>query len=235
MIPIAILAGGLAKRLGALTQNTPKSLVPINGKPFVHWQLELLAQKGLTKVVFCVSHMSDMIQDYVGNGSKFNLEVSYVQDGSKQLGTGGAIKKAIPSLGEKFMVLYGDSYLNLNYFAAEQVFLKSTKKAMMTIYKNNNNYDSSNVLFTDHRIEIYDKNQRDNNFNYIDYGLSFFSQEVFERYPIDRKFDLSLVCKELAEGGDLEGYEVFDRFYEVGSLKGIKDFSQHKRNRKNDF
>jgi NDP-sugar pyrophosphorylase family protein len=138
MIPIAILAGGLAKRLGALTQNTPKSLVPINGKPFVHWQLELLAQKGLTKVVFCVSHMSDMIQDYVGNGSKFNLEVSYVQDGSKQLGTGGAIKKAIPSLGEKFMVLYGDSYLNLNYFAAEQAFLKSTKKAMMTIYKNNN-------------------------------------------------------------------------------------------------
>jgi MurNAc alpha-1-phosphate uridylyltransferase len=235
MLPIAILAGGFAKRLGDITRDIPKSLVQINDKPFVEWQLNLLATKGLSRVVFCVSHKSDMIQDYVGNGSKFNLEVSYSIDGAKQLGTGGAIRKALPLLGENFMVIYGDSYLNINYFEAEQAFLRTTKKAMMTIYKNNDLHDTSNVLFTKKGLEIYDKWKRREEFNYIDYGLSFFSKQVFEKYPLGENFDLSAICKELAEKRSLEGYEVFNRFYEVGSVEGIRDFLDYTRRIKNDI
>ena len=114
MFPVAILAGGLATRLHPLTEETPKALIEIYGRPFIEWQLKLLSREGIKKVVLCVAHKSEMIQAFVGDGRKYGVEIDYSFDGEVRLGTGGAIRKALPLLGDTFMVLYGDSYLQIN-------------------------------------------------------------------------------------------------------------------------
>ena len=235
MIPIAILAGGFAKRLGQLTEKIPKSLIEVNGKPFIDWQLNLLSRKGFSKIVLCVSHRADLIREYVGDGSKFDLELNYSEDGPVQLGTGGAIKKALPLLGDKFMVLYGDSFLDVDYHQIGSYFEKSNKPALMTVYKNFGNFDKSNIKFDSSGRLIYNKKITDTGMEYIDFGLNLFRKEVFEEFPMGAIFDLSDFCEILARVHRIEGYQVFSRFYEVGSLKGIKDLSMHLIKEQNEF
>jgi MurNAc alpha-1-phosphate uridylyltransferase len=227
MFQVVILAGGLAKRLRPLTEYTPKSLIEINRKPFIDWQLNLLAQKGISEVVLCLSHKSELIENYVGDGSRFNLEVKYSKDGIEQLGTGGAIKNALPFLKDKFMVIYGDSYLDLDYRKAEESFNLCGKPVMMTVYRNQGQYDTSNIKFTEHGIEEYNKNFTKPEFEHIDYGLTFFSKNVFKKLGFGVRFELSDLYVELVKQGKVSGYEVFNRFYEVGSFNGIEDLSKH--------
>ena len=127
MLPLAVLAGGFATRLGELGRNSPKCLIKVNGRPFVDWQLDLLTKNGYSDFVFCVSYKSDAIQKYLGDGSNRGVNIEYSFDGEIQLGTGGAIQKALPKLGELFGVIYGDSYLPIDYFSAEQVFLNDKR------------------------------------------------------------------------------------------------------------
>ena len=227
MYQVVILAGGFAKRLGTITKQIPKSLVKINGIPFVDWQLRLLARKGINKVIFCVSHKSEMIESHIGNGSQFNLEVKYSKDGSTQLGTGGALKNAISLLDERFMVLYGDSYLEMDYKLAETEFEASGKPAMVTVYQNYGKYDKSNIKFSKNVVEEYKKGKLNPQFKHIDYGLSFFKKEVFANKDLGKDFDLSEIFEDLAMRKNLAGHEVFNRFFEVGSLQGIKDLSTY--------
>ena len=140
MLPLAILAGGYATRLGALTTETPKCLLEINGRPFVDWQLELLIKNGYSEFIFCISYKSDLVQEYLGNGRGRGISIQYSLDGRTQLGTGGAIQNALPKLGDKFGVIYGDSYLPTNYIAVERNFLNSRSQALMAVYKNQNQY-----------------------------------------------------------------------------------------------
>jgi N-acetyl-alpha-D-muramate 1-phosphate uridylyltransferase len=227
MYQAVILAGGFAKRLGLITEQIPKALVKINDIPFVDWQLSLLARKGIKKVIFCVSHKSEMIESHIGDGSRFNLEVKYSKDGITQLGTGGAIRKSIPLLDESFMVLYGDSYLEMDYKEAETAFEASRKPAMVTLYKNSGQYDTSNIKFKKNVVEQYKKGSTNSQFTHIDYGLSFFKKEVFSNQELGKYFDLSEVFEDLSRRKVLAGYEVFNRFYEVGSLQGISDLSKY--------
>ena len=227
MLPIAILAGGLATRLGELTRDTPKSLLEIENKPFIYWQLSLLKRKGIEKVVLCLSHKSEMIKNYVQDGSKFGLSVEYSFDGETQLGTGGAIKNALNYLGDKFMVLYGDSYLDVDFKEIENKYLKSKMPALMTVYRNENQFDQSNVYFEEDVIKEYNKGDNDSKFKFIDFGLNFFEKKVFDNYSNSQKFDLAEVCSFLAKSGKLGGYEVKNRFYEVGSKLGIQEFQQY--------
>jgi len=227
MYQLVILAGGFAKRLGLITEQIPKALVKINDIPFVDWQLSLLARKGIKKVIFCVSHKSEMIESHIGEGSRFNLEVKYSKDGITQLGTGGAIRKCISLLDESFMVLYGDSYLEMDYKKAETAFEASGKSAMVTVYKNSGQYDTSNIKFNKNVVEQYKKGSIRAQFDHIDYGLSFFKKEVFTNQELGKYFDLSEVFEDLSRRRDLAGYEVFNRFYEVGSIQGISDLSKH--------
>jgi len=235
MIKVAILAGGLGKRLGSLTLDTPKSMIKINNKPFIEWQLNLLSKKGVSEVVLCTSHYSQIIKDYVEDGKRFNIEVKYSDDGPDQLGTGGAIRNAIDILGDSFMVMYGDSYLDIDYFEVEKVFGESNFPAMMTIYRNMGKYDLSNVLFETSIIKKYSKKNVNSNFQYIDFGLSLFKSEVFKEIKKGTYLDLADLCEELAENGKLAGFEVKNRFYEVGSKEGIKDFSRYLGEQENDF
>ena len=235
MLTVAILAGGLATRIRPVTVNIPKSMIEVCGNPFVHWQVKLLQKSGVEEIVFCLSHKSEVIEDFLGNGSKYGISIRYSLDGKKQLGTGGAIVKALPMLGKKFMVLYGDSYLPVNYKLIEEAFLNSSKPALMTIYLNKNELDVSNVIYSDGVLKRYAKNESLPNMNYIDFGLSFFERKIFTGYSENETLDLSIICKDLSEKGLIAGLPVNNRFYEVGSFQGIADFTNFIERKQNEL
>ena len=220
MLPAAILAGGLAKRLGTLTEKIPKSLILIDGEPFVAHQLRLLQRSGIQHVILCVGHLGEQIEQAVGNGSRFGVDVTYSYDGAILRGTAGAIRTALPKLGESFFVMYGDSYLACDYAAIEQEFLRSRKLGLMTIFRNDGQWDASNVEFEEGRILAYNKKNRTPCMRYIDYGLGVFHAEVFARIGAA---DLADVYAELLQAGELAGLEVQERFYEIGSPGGLQE------------
>ena len=229
MLPIAILAGGLSTRLGSLTRSIPKCMLEINGRPFIDWQLDLLVRNGYSDFVFCVSYKSEIIQKYLGDGSSRGVNIEYSLDGETQLGTGGAIQKALPIIGDRFGVIYGDSYLPTNFLTAEQGFLNSKSQALMTVYENQNQFDNSNVEFLDGKVVDYEKASKNKNMHHIDYGITFFNRSVFCPWAGRSSFDLSKVCQQLAKEGQLDGFEVFERFYEIGSIQGIEEFTEYLR------
>lgn len=228
MLPVVILAGGLATRLYPVTRTIPKALIEIAGKPFIDHQLALLKEKGISQVVLCVGNLGEMIESYVGDGSQCGLEVQYSYDGEILLGTGGAIKKAAGILPEGFLILYGDSYLDIDFKPIVQQF-NSRKKypALMTVYRNRNTFDSSNIIMKDGKIARYNKKSHDPAMEYIDYGLIAIRKNVFDSYPSNEPFDLSLVFSRLVDMGQVLGYEVTKRFYEIGSLSGIKETEEY--------
>lgn len=226
MLPVAILAGGLASRLGGITKNTPKSMVPINGKPFIDWQLRLLAKHKITEVVLCVSHLSEQIIDFVGDGSHWEINVKYSEDGSLQLGTGGALLKALPLLGENFGVIYGDSFLLTDYKNINDTFVNLNTRCLMTVFKNSGLYEKSNIHYFDKKIINYDKNTLNINMQYIDYGLLYFNKSAFLEKDIGTSFDISSLLSYWISQGNVEGLEVYNRFYEIGSLVGMKELSE---------
>jgi NDP-sugar pyrophosphorylase family protein len=223
MLPVAILAGGLATRLRPLTETIPKSLVEINGEPFLWHQLRLLRRNGLQRVVLCVSHLGEQVRDSVGDGAAFGLHVDYSFDGTKMLGTAGALKRAQPLLGESFFVLYGDSYLPIDWAEVESAFLESHKAALMTVFRNEGQWDTSNVEFVDGRILAYNKKLRTARMRHIDYGLGVFDTAALARIPDGEARDLATLYGELLDAGELAGFEASHRFYEIGSFSGIQE------------
>jgi NDP-sugar pyrophosphorylase family protein len=229
MLPVAILAGGLATRLRPLTETIPKSLVEINGEPFVWHQLRLLRENGVNRVVLCVSYLGEQVQESVGDGREFGLHIDYSFDGSTLLGTAGAIKRALPLLGESFFVLYGDSYLPIHLSAVEAAFGASGKAGLMTVYSNQGQWDTSNVEFAGGQIVAYDKKQRTERMRHIDYGLGAFRSAAFDRVPSGIPCDLAVLYRELLLDGELAAFEAPHRFYEIGSFSGIEELSSYLR------
>ncbi len=223
MYTVAILAGGLATRMRPLTEKIPKSLLKVNGRPFIHWQLDYLFKQGVSKVVICTGFLSEQIEDSVGNGERFGLEVIYSKDGSSLLGTGGALKQALPYLGECFFVLYGDSFLPINFYNTQLFFESVSELALMTIFKNNGQWDVSNVHYEEGQIILYDKKSQLEVMKFIDYGLGILSKKVFSSYNDKGYIDLADIYSDLSKAGKLAGCEVFERFYEVGSHEGLKE------------
>lgn len=229
MLPIVILAGGLATRLGSLTAKVPKSLIEINGRPFIDWQMDKLVSAGYSIFVLCLSHKSNLIQNHLGDGTRWGVDIQYSFDGEVQLGTGGAIKKALPMLGQKFAVTYGDSYLPINYSEIESEFLESGMQGLMTIYENTNQFDQSNVEYSNGNLHCYDKKMRNSRMRHIDYGLTYLRTEAFHDFEGSISLDLSEIYFNLLKIEELRGFEVFERFYEIGSRQGIEDFSEYLR------
>lgn len=226
-LPVVILAGGLATRLRPVTKTIPKALIKINDKPFIAHQLNLLRDKGIERVVICVGFLGEQIEAFVGYGSQFNLDVSYAYDGEKLLGTAGAIKKALPLLGDAFFVIYGDSYLTCDYLAVQRDFMRSKKLALMTVFNNSGLWDTSNVEFTDGRLMAYSKTQRTKNMHYIDYGLGIFKATAFARVLAQQPYDLACLYQQLLRDDKLLGYEIKQRFYEIGSLAGQQELAEY--------
>lgn len=221
-LPVAILAGGLATRLRPLTDEVPKSLVKVGGRPFAEHQLELLHRQGFNDVVFCVGHLGEQIETALGDGRSFGMKLSYVDDGPVLAGTGGALRRALPQLGDSFLVLYGDSYLDCNYQDVATAFLESGRLGLMTVFQNNNQWEHSNVRFENGVIRGYDKTTSDSSFRHVDYGLGALRAAALSAYPHDQKLDLAHVYRDLVDQQQLAAYEVAERFYEIGSFSGLE-------------
>ncbi|MEI7463193.1 MAG: nucleotidyltransferase family protein [Candidatus Taylorbacteria bacterium] len=224
---LVLLSGGLATRLHPISHSIPKSLIDINGRPFIEYQLVLLKNQGITDVVICAGYLGEKIENFVGDGKRFGVSVKYSYDGDKLLGTAGAIKKALPLLQETFFVMYGDSYLPIDFKDVSRSFESSDKKALMTVIENNNKWDKSNVVFRDNRIVKYDKVNIIPEMKYIDYGLGIVNKKCFNNVKENSVSDLALINKDLADRGELLGYEVDNRFYEIGSFQGIEEFKKY--------
>ena len=215
---MVILAGGKGTRLGELTSNTPKCMIKINNKPFLEYQIELIKDH-VTDIIICAGYLHEHIERYFGDGSKFGVQIRYSKDDG--LGTWGAIKNANYLLDDTFFVMYGDSYLPIDYSDVEVAFMASGFPSMMVVYKNEGKYDRSNVVYYNNKVIHYGY---DEGLTYIDYGLSVFSKECI-MYDYGRELK-ELFCS-LVSMGKLKGYEVFDRFYEIGSLNGLIEFEDY--------
>ena len=220
MFPVVILSGGLGTRIKSKTKNHPKALLDIEGKPFIVRQLEYLSLQNIKKVIICAGYLGDQIQKVIGNGDAYNINVEYSFDGEVLLGTGGSIKKALNKLDENFFILYGDSYLPISFKKVQDFFLKRNTSALMTIYKNESKFDKSNVYFKNKTI-IYNKDNPTAEMKYIDYGLNLVNKKIFKKFMNNDIFDLSEVFTYLSENSMLNVMEIYDRFYEVGSEKGL--------------
>ena len=223
MPPLALLAGGLATRLRPLTQLVPKAMLEVAGEPFIAHQLRLLRREQISRVVLCVGYLWEQIEGFVGDGSRFGLSVEYNVDGPKLLGTGGALRAALPKLGHEFLVMYGDSWLDADYAPIVDAFRRSDKPALMTVFRNEGKWDTSNVWFENGRVRRYDKRERVPEMRHIDWGLGILRAEVIVARPADTPFDLASVYTTLAQSGELAGYEVTTRFYEIGSPEGLRE------------
>lgn len=226
LYPVIILAGGLATRLYPITEEIPKALVNVGGEPFIAHQLRLLYTRGIRRVIVSAWYRGDMIREFVGDGSKFDMHVSYVFDGKQPLGTGGAIRHALPLLSEPFFVLYGDSYLPCNYGDIQLKFEESKFPALMTVYRNKGKWDLSNVEMVDEKIVRYDKKDRSPAMQFIDYGLGVFRPDVFQPMREGEYFDLADIYRDLVRENRLAAYLASERFYEIGSHEGIDELDE---------
>jgi MurNAc alpha-1-phosphate uridylyltransferase len=221
MMPIAILAGGLGSRIYPLTSSIPKSLIQINGRPFIDIQLENLAAGGFQDVVICIGHLGEQIRSYVGAGERYGLSIEYSKDGEISLGTGGAIRNALEFLGKEFAIVYGDSLLDLHYKDVIEKYMQEKLPGLMTIYKQDEKHLRNNVAFVNGRIVKYSKSSNSDELNFIDYGFEILQSQVFENSIPEISFDLSKILEDLAETHQLAHFEAQNSFYEIGSLQGI--------------
>jgi NDP-sugar pyrophosphorylase family protein len=227
-----ILAGGLGTRLWPMTQVLPKSLIPINGRPFADYQLTWLSRQGITDVIYCIGYLGAQIREAIGEGSRFGVAVRYADEGDDLKGTGGALRGALDArlLAETFCVLYGDSFLPVQFAPIIAAFRASGCRALMTVMRNENRWDTSNAIFAAPFVTLYDKHCDEATragMNYIDYGLSVLTRDLIaQEIPPGAKTDLADLLKRMSLAGELAGFEIADRFYEIGSPSGIAEFSQ---------
>ncbi|HEY6393247.1 MAG TPA: sugar phosphate nucleotidyltransferase [Bryobacteraceae bacterium] len=222
-----ILAGGLGARMRPLTETCPKTLLPVCGRPFAYHQLHWLAAQGITEVVYCIGHKGHLIREYWAREQPPIPSLGYVDEGDHLRGTGGAIRLALEQgvLEECFLVIYGDSFLPVEFAPIWQAFQSSNKPALMTVLHNEGRWDRSNAIYENGRVVLYDKTANAA-MRYIDYGLSAFRRDLFESIP-DKVFDLSTLFHDLSLKGNLAGLEVRQRFYEIGSPSGLNDLEQY--------
>lgn len=223
-LQMAILSGGLGTRLGRLTSRTAKGMVLVSDKPFLHYQLEFLGARGITNIIICTGHLAQQIKDYFGDGQPWGVDIKYSDEEERLLDTAGALKKAEPLLQERFFVMYGDSYLPLDFSNIMARFTQSNKLGMMVVYRNKNKYDTSNVILGDDLVRVYDKKVHLPEMTCIDAGVSVLRKDVLRLVPPGEPYSLEKLYQELIVQKQLQAYETRQRFYEIGSPGGLEEF-----------
>jgi MurNAc alpha-1-phosphate uridylyltransferase len=224
---VAILAGGLATRLRPLTSTTPKSMIIIHGKPFLEYQLEFLKKDGIKDIVLCIGHLKEQIESYFGDGSRFGVTIQYGKEEGPLLGTAGALRNALDLLDETFFVMYGDSYLFLDFNEIWRFFHQFEKSGLMVVYKNENRYDTSNVSINGNFVQKYGKTEQTPDMVYIDYGVSLLRKKVLESIPENEYYSLETLFSSLIAHQELLSFPAKQRFYEIGSKDGLKEFERY--------
>jgi NDP-sugar pyrophosphorylase family protein len=225
MAQCVILAGGLGTRMRPLTEACPKTLLPVRGRPFAYHQLHWLAAQGVTEVVYSIGHQGELIRRYWDQERWPVSGIRYVDEGRELRGTAGALRLAREQgvLDERFFVIYGDSFLPVQLGPIWRAFQDCAQPALMTVLRNEGRWDRSNVIYEPGRVVLYDKAAAPG-MQYIDYGLSCFRREVFDQ---STHSDLAMLFHDLSLQGALAGFRVYERFYEIGSPVGLRDFEQY--------
>lgn len=232
---VVVLLGGKGTRLSSIEPHLPKPMVNVWGKPFLYYQVQLMRLSGFRNFVFCIGHKADIIKKFFGDGNKFGVDIKYSYDGHLLLGTGGAVRKALPLLKEDFLLMYGDSYMDIDYSELIYMYFKfkreQNKTGLMAVFRNRNKYDKSNVVFKDGRLLKYDKRNQSSHMEYIDYGISILNRSIVEEIPKIGVTDISEVYQRLVSKGWIAGYEVRNRFYEIGRPLSLREFKEFIRRR----
>ena len=223
MVQTVIMAGGLGTRLGRLSARRPKSLVGVQGRPFIEHQVELLKKNGIRNIVVCVGHFGDQIKNRLGSGGRLGVAIRYSDEGDRLLGTGGALKKAEPLLEDRFFLLWGDSYLLLDYQKIWRAFRRAGRLGLMVVYKNADERVRSNAAVRDGRVVLYDKWKPRPGLLYIDNGLSAWRKDILKLIPAGRPFEVERLFQRLSLRGEVAAFETGQKFYEIGSLSGLAE------------
>jgi len=231
---VVILAGGLGTRMRALAPEIPKCLIEVAGRPFADLQLSWLASQGVSRVLYSIGYLGDQVRAFVGDGSPWNLDVRYVDEGSDLRGTAGALRFGLDRhlLEDRFLVLYGDSYLTVSLDHVAKAYQRGGLPALMTVFRNEGRWEESNAAFDGSLVTRYEKHSSSasSEMRFVDYGLSALSSTVVEQeVPAGTECDLATLFGTLSAQGRLGGFEVHDRFYEIGSLQGLQDLEQRLR------
>ncbi|MDA4130106.1 MAG: sugar phosphate nucleotidyltransferase [Thaumarchaeota archaeon] len=221
-----IFAGGLGTRLRPLTDSVPKPMVPVNGKPFLEHELQLLCQSGIREFVLCVGYLGKVIQEYFGDGGKFGVRLEYSFDGDQPLGVAGALKRAAPLLQDTFFATYGDSYLRADYSVIMEEFRRTQKLGMMLVYENHNAYGRSDLAVKDGLVTKYNKRNQTPDMVWINYGVSFLRKVALDIIPVDHKCYEEEFYGELIKRKELLAKVVQTRFFEIGTLSALKEFEE---------
>jgi len=217
--PVAILAGGLGTRLGAVAAEIPKGMMPVNGRPFLAHVMDLLARNGAGRIVICRGHLGEVIEQGLGDGSAFGLEIAYSDEGPVPIGTGGALRQALPLLGDRFLVMYGDTYLRVDYAAIAEAHLRSGLPALMTVLRNDGRWGQSNVAYRRRRA-LYDKRDPPPGAAWIDYGLLGLTAGALRDTTAA---DLADILAGISRAHGLAGVPVRRRFYEIGTPAALAE------------
>jgi len=226
---VVILAGGKGTRIQSIARDIPKALIPVSGRPFIEHQFELLLRSDIRDILLCIGHLGDQIAAHVGDGAKWGMKVQYAFEDPKALmGTGGALLNGFEMLEDKFFVLYGDSYLPIDYRGMLNAFERAGTPAMMSVYRNLGQYDTSNVRVKGDRVVLYSKSAKPEEVDYIDYGLTAYKKSLIAEYksaPIP--LDLEKILRDQVAKGCLSAYEVKERFYEIGKPSGLAELEDY--------
>lgn len=229
-VQVVVLMGGLGTRLKEFTKECPKPLVDVAGRPFFDYSLDLLKKAGFRKFLFLIGYRAEMIEEYYGDGQSNDIEIKYCYDGEKLLGTGGAVRRAYDYLEDDFLLMYGDSFMDIDYEETVYRYFegkKTGKRAVMTVLKNDNMFDKSNVIMENGEIVLYDKHNPVPEMNSIDYGVCMYEKSLFTDYESDYKFDLAEIQNRLSLEGKIACHEVTKRFYEIGNPDSLKEFTEY--------
>jgi NDP-sugar pyrophosphorylase family protein len=202
-------------------------MLPILGKPFLEYQLDFLRNGGVKNIVLCTGHMGEQIEDYFGDGDRFGVSIRYSRE-ERLLGTAGALKKAGDLLDDVFFTLYGDSYVFLDFTAVMSFFKSKNKLALMSVYKNNDKYERSNTVIAGELVTKYSKREKSDDIIYIEYGANIFRKEALDMIP-EGHYSLEELFPRLIAKGELLAYEANQRFYQIGSSDGLKEFQKYAR------
>jgi NDP-sugar pyrophosphorylase family protein len=221
-----ILAGGRGTRLGPLTQDLPKALVEVAGRPFIEYQLALLRDNGVNEIVLCVGYLGSLVERALGDGSRVGLTIRYSHDGPEPLGTAGAVRNALPMLDGSFLVTYGDTLLTVDHSSVARAHAASNLPGLMTVLENENDYGPSNAVVDGGLVVAYSKNPPPQNARWIDYGLLGFDRAAIES---STDADLEPLLAKLAEERQLAAYEVEERFHEIGNEASLAETTEFVR------
>jgi NDP-sugar pyrophosphorylase family protein len=222
----AILVGGLGTRLGSLTQTIPKSMVPVNGKPFLEHQVGLLKRSGIDDFVLCVGYLGDKVEGYFGDGGSWGVRVRYSYDWPRLLGAAGALKGAEPLLEDCFFVTYGDAYLRADYRGIMKALVDSGGLGVMAVYENHNRFGPSDVVVKEGHVVLYDKRGRGAGMEWVNFGVSALRKGALALLPPGKECGEEEFYGELIKRDELLAFPVKGRFYEIGTPGALEEFER---------